>query len=134
MSQPTTIALTVDTENSGVTSTLNYSHFESFANRSVYNSEHHDLIMRDTLGLYRTFPKPTDTFRGVGRSAIKFTSDISVPGRDGTSSIVSPLIVEISFSVPVGATEAQIIDLRQRAIALLDSDEIMTPLNLNLMV
>lgn len=134
MSQPTTIALSVDTENTGVISTLTYSHFESIANRSIYNSEHHDLIMRDTLGLYRTFPKPTETFRGVGRSAIKFTSDITVAGRDGTSNIVSPLIMEISFSVPVGATEAQIVEIRQRAIALLDSDAIMNPLNLNLMV
>lgn len=134
MSQPSTITLAVDTHNNGTTSNLEYSHFENLGNRSIYNSERHDLVMRDTLGLYRTFPKPTETFRGVGRSAVKFTSDITVPGRDGISSIVSPLIVEISFSAPVGATEAQIIEIRQRAMALLDSDSVMTPLNLSLMI
>jgi hypothetical protein len=65
---------------------------------------------------------------------VKFSQDVEVAGVDGVSTLTSPIIVEVSFSVPVGATQAEQLIARQRAIALLDDDTIMVKLNDQLMV
>jgi len=57
-----------------------------------------------------------------------------VTGVDGTTTVTAPIIVEVSFSVPVGATAAQTMLHRQRALALLDLDSVMAPLNDQLMI
>lgn len=130
--QTNEITLTVDELNDGVT-TADVDHvftrFDEYQNRSVYNGSTHTFESRDQLGLYRTFPKPNANFKGVRKSTVKFTKDIVVTGVDGVSSITSPIITEISFSIPVGATDAQILIERQKALALLDLDAVMTPLN-----
>jgi hypothetical protein len=111
-----------------------FSRFNEFANRSVYTEANHQLSAKDTLTLYRTFPKPSGNFCGTAKSAMKFSQDFEVTGVDGLAALTSPLIVEVSFSVPVGIPVAAQLIGRQRAIALLDDDTIMVPLMNQLMV
>jgi hypothetical protein len=92
------------------------------------------LDARDSLTLYRTFQKVNGNFKGTAKSAFKFTWDRSVTGVDGVAALTAPIISEVSFSVPVGVTEADMLICRQRQIALLDDDTIMTALMNQLMV
>lgn len=124
-----TITLAVDLLNSGTTTNQAFSRLEEFANRSKYMAPGHTLALRDTLDMYRTFPSKTKNFNGVAKSGFKFTTDIEVDGADTTTTVVAPMIGEVSFSLPVGFTTAQLIILRQRIIALLDSDALMLRLN-----
>lgn len=133
--QPNSITLSVDEQNDGVGPANHvYTRFEEYQNRAVYISASHSLSAKDTLSLYRTFPKTSGNFRGVGKTAFKFSTDILVDGVDGVSQLTSPIIVDVSFSIPVGATAAQVMLARQRALSLLDLDSVMIPLNEQLMV
>lgn len=133
--QPNEITLSVDEENDGVGPVNHvFTRFEEYQNRSVYIGANHTMSAKDTLGLYRTFPKPSGNFKGVAKTAFKFSKDVSVTGVDGVASLTAPIIVDVSFSIPVGATHAQILVARQRALALLDLDTLMTPLNEQMMV
>lgn len=131
--QPNTITLPVDLLNTGVNTNQVFTRFEEYQNRSVYIGVDHTLTSRNTLSLYRTMPKVSGNFKGTAKSAVKFSLDVSVPGVD-TTSIVAPLIVEVSFSVPVGAASAVTLIARQKALALLDQDSIMAALNDLLMI
>lgn len=133
--QPDTITLSVDEENDGVGPVNHaYTRFEEFQNRSTYIGPNHTMSSRNTLSLYRTFPKASGNFKGVSKTSLKFSQDLQVDGADGVSQLTAPIIVDVSFSIPVGATHAQILIAQQRALALLDLDSVMTPLNEQLMV
>lgn len=132
--QPNEITLPVDELNDGNTVNRTFSRSEYFQNRSLYISPGHNSASRDTLGMYRTYPKQSGNFRGTDKTSVKFTTDIPVLGIDGISSIKAPLIVEVSFSIPVGVAAADVLIARQKAVALLDSDEIMDALNIQLIV
>lgn len=132
--QPNTLTLAVDVLNDGTPVNSTFTRFEEFQNRSVYVDSVHSMAQRSTLSLYRSFPKQSGNFRGVSKSSIKFSRDFNVTGVDGSSTIVSPFIAEVSFSIPLGVTDAEILVMRQRIIALLDADSIMTPLNSMLMI
>lgn len=127
--QPNEIVLAVDEANDATTVNHTYTRQDYYLNRSLYISSTHANDARDTLGLYRTYAKASGNFKGVNKSSIKFTKDIVVPGVDGVSDITSPMILEVSFSLPVGFTAAQSVLLRQHAVALLDRDDVMAPLN-----
>jgi hypothetical protein len=73
-------------------------------------------------------------FKGTAKSAMKFSKDYAVEGVDGIASLTSPLIFEVSCSVPVGIVVADQMISRQRAIALLDGDTLMVKLMNQLMV
>lgn len=133
--QPNTITLSVDEENDGVGPVDHvFTRFEEYQNRAVYIGSNHSMSTKDTMALYRTFPKPSGNFKGVTKTAFKFSKDLLVDGVDGVSQLTAPIIVDVSFSIPVGASHAQILIARQRALAMLDLDAIMTPLNEQLMV
>lgn len=132
--QPNVITLPVDVLNNATAVDYDFTRYEEFQNRSKYIGENHTAVSKDTLDLYRTQPKQSGNFRGVGKSALKFSKDISVDGVDSTTALTAAIIVEVSFSAPVGATTAQLVEMRQRAIALLDDDSIMDDLNSLLMV
>lgn len=116
-----TITLAVDTANTGVTEDQVYERHREYDNRSEYIGPGHTAASRDLLAFYTADPKQSGNYRGTRKSSVKFTEDITVAGVDG-SDIVTPIILEVSYSAPVGITEAQITELRQRAIALLDND------------
>ena len=133
--QPNSITLSVDEQNDGVGPVNHvFTRFEEYQNRSVYIGDNHSMSAKDTVGLYRTFPKPSGNFKGVAKTSFKFSKDVTVLGVDGVSQLTAPIIVDVSFSIPVGATHEQILIARQRALSLLDLDTVMTPLNEQLMV
>jgi hypothetical protein len=134
--QPNEITLVVDETNDGET-TADVSHvytrFEDFQNRSLYIGADHALTSRDTLGMYRSFPTPNGNFRGVAKTSFKFTEDVEVDGADGIATITAPMIIEVSCSFPVGSTLAQQMKQRQKALALLDLDDVVEELNYRLL-
>lgn len=132
--QPDTITVPVDTLNNGTTTDEIYTRFEEYQNRSVYIGASHTMAAKDQLSLYRSFPKTNGNFKGVSKTSIKFAREHSVLGVDGLSNLTAPVIVEVSFSIPVGITAAQSLIARQRVVALLDNDTIMAALNDQLMV
>jgi len=133
--QPNTITVPVDTLNDG-TAIINevYSRFEEFLNRSKYIGENHSLAMRDEVTLYRTLPKQAGNSKGIAKSAVKMTLDVTVPGVDPATSVTAPFIIEISAAIPVGTPVDVTKRGRQRAIGFVDQDAIMSPLNDQLMV
>lgn len=123
-----TITLAVNEDNDdGTTPAVDhdFENRERFANRSVYLGPLHTPASADLLSIYRTFPKENGNYRGTAKSAVKFSKEIVVPGKDTTTEITSPQILEISFSNPVGSTVEQQRMLRYRAAAMLMSDDLM---------
>lgn len=128
------IDLSVDATNVGTPATQSYDRYEEFQNRSVYIGADHLPEARNMFAVYRTFPTKSGNFKGVSKSAVKFTQDAEVPGVDSATTLTAPIIIEVSFSVPVGCTNAELMEMRQRAIAALDDDTLMDALNVQLMV
>lgn len=132
-----TITLAVDVDNDGGTTAAVvevFSRFDEYQNRSEYISADHSVAVKDKLGFYRTFPKANGNFRGTSKCAVKFTKDHSVAGVDSSTSLIRPAIAEVSFSLPVGMTPAQTLELRMRLVAALSDDDIMVPLMDQLMI
>lgn len=129
--QPNTITLAVDELNTDSTTDYVFTRYDVVNNHSVYIGEDHTPLKKDLLTLYRGIPKQSGNFAGVSKSATKFSWDVEVEGVDTSTTLTSPIICEISFSIPLGATDAEVLIVRQRAIALLDRDDIMVPLNTN---
>lgn len=132
--QDNVITLAVDELNNDSTVDYDFTRYDEYQNRSVYIGEDHDLASRDTLSLYRTLPKPAGNYKGNAKSSFKISKDYAVDGVDGIASLTAPLIVEVSFSIPVGIAAADRMIARQRAIALLDDDTFMESLTAQLMV
>lgn len=122
--QDNEITLAVDVANNATFVNTVYTRFDQYVNRTVYTGSAHTLANPDTMSLYRTFPKVSGNYPGQAKVAIKFSRNIAVTGVDG-SGVLGPQIIEISVSNPVGATTAQQLEMRQRAIALLDRDDVM---------
>lgn len=132
--QANTLTLNVDPANDDTIVAEAYERFEEFQNRSVYIGANHAPELRDTISLYRSFPTKSGNFKGVQKTSVKLSKDVQVAGVDGVATLTAPVIIEVSFSVPVGTPAATILQDRQRAVALLDDDTIMNALNIQLMV
>lgn len=118
-----TITLPVDEADDAVIVNTAFTRFDTqYANRSIYTGPDYSLINKDFLGFYRVPVKPSGNFNGTAKTSMKLTMDQTVPGVDTTTTIVQPMIGEINFSVPVGATDQ--LKLRQRMVALLQDDDI----------
>jgi hypothetical protein len=128
------ITLQVDELNNDTDVPAVFTRAQEFANRSVYTGVSHDLILQDKFTMYRTYQKISGNFKGTAKSAVKFSQDFVVTGVDGLASLTSPMIIELSFSVPVGISVADQLIGRQRAIAILDDDTVMVPLMNQLLV
>jgi hypothetical protein len=128
------LTLAVDELNTDSTTDHVFNRFEEYQNRSVYTGANHQLTARDTLTFYRTFPKASGNFKGTAKMSFKFSTDKLVDGVDGVASLTSPIITEVSFSVPVGVSVADQMIARQRPIALLDNDTVMVLLMNQLMI
>lgn len=113
------ITLPVDVLNNGTLVNQAFSRDEEYVNRSVYTGPLHTLVTRQTLGFYRTPIKKSGTSLGTAKSAVKLTEDITVLNSLGANT-VAPAIIDIATSFPVGITAAKAMELRQRAIAVLD--------------
>jgi hypothetical protein len=117
--QANTITLPVDVLNNGTPSNKVFTRFEEVLNRSTYIGPGHTQVARYLMQLYRAFAKRTGNFLGVSKSEVKITKDFTVLGVDGTNQ-VAPAIADASFSIPVGLTAAQMLELRQDLVAALD--------------
>lgn len=118
--QENTLTLSVDAANNATPSNEVYERFLEEPNKSTYVGALHTEDDRDMLQLYRTAPKRSGESRGMKRSSVKATVDVSVPNASGSGNIVLPLIAELSVSVPVGTTDAEVIHVLQRIIAFAD--------------
>jgi hypothetical protein len=67
----------------------------------------HTYSTPDTLTLKRVAPKATSTFAGVARQSAKFSRLVTL-----ADSSTATAIVEVSTSLPVGMTEADIDSIR----------------------
>lgn len=135
--QPNVITLVVDeTKDGATTADVNYlySRFDTYNTRSIFHGEEHLPDKRQMCTLYRTPAKANGNFRGTQKSAFKFTTDIEVSGVDSTTTIISPIIFEVSASIPLGATEAQVILEQQKVVAALNHDTLASDLNVFLSI
>jgi hypothetical protein len=126
MAQPDSITLSVDDDGDGLTPIDEvYTNFDRYGNRSVYHGSDHTPVVRNTMTLYRTYPKATPSFYGVWKTAAKTSQDLTVdtPIVDGTTR--APAIMATNASIPVGATDEEIMHAVQRHIALLQTDEFL---------
>jgi len=128
------ITLNVDYLNDGNTTAEAYENEDRTGNRSTYAGENHALDARDQINFYRSYNTKNGNFKGVSKSSFKLTKDFTVTGVDGLAALTAPVICEVSFSIPVGVSAADVKKVRQRALALLDDDTIMDALNVKLMI
>jgi len=73
-----------------------------------YASPANTVSAKDLVQLARTAPKPSAAFSGVARASAKFTRTVDLTGA------ITPkgdIICEVSFSVPVGAADADVVEL-----------------------
>lgn len=104
-----TITLDVDVDGTGTNNeTVVFTRKDEVSGRSYYESDSHANALRDILQFYRTKAKRSGNYMGSDKAAAKFTHDVTVNGVDQTTSIVSPAIIEVSTSLPVGMTDADI--------------------------
>lgn len=115
-----TITLAVDILNDGNTVNEIYSRYDEFQNRTVYTGEDHALDARQTMTVYRTYPKQSGNFKGTAKSSVKLSEDVEVAGVDSTTTVAANEIAEASFSLPVGTSSARAVAIRQRLIAAID--------------
>lgn len=87
-----------------------FTRIDVYQNRSVYHGPGHSNTSQNQVNFYRTPAKVSGNFLGMMKSAVKATKATTVTNALGAS-IVVPRIGEVSFSVPVGATEANVDDL-----------------------
>lgn len=132
--QNDTLTLSVDMANNGTPEDQVYSRYDESSGRSTYIGATHTPGDRNMLTLTRALPKRVGNFKGVSKSTIKLTRDTMVPGVDANTSVSAPIIIEVSFSFPVGVDATAAKNNRQRIVALLDDDSIMDKLNVQLMV
>lgn len=125
--QDNEITLAVDVLHNSTFVDKVYTRMDQYMNRTVYVSEDHSFATPDTLTFYRTFPKPSGNYPGQAKAAVKFSKTVSVPGVDGAD-VFGPFIIEVSASLPVGVTPAVQLEIRQRATALLNREDIMVDL------
>lgn len=132
--QADSIVLPVDPANNSTVVNETFTRYKEAADRTTYIGAGHVPELRNEMSIYRTFPSRSGNFKGTSKSALKFTQDQEVAGVDSSTTVTAPMILEVSFSLPVGVTAAQVKALRQRAVAALDADSFMDGLNIQLMV
>jgi hypothetical protein len=82
------------------------SRHEEQLNRSTYITPTHTPSNRGMVQLYRTPSKRAGSYLGTSKTMVKVTNDTTVPNADGSGNVVTPIIMELSASVPVGTSEA----------------------------
>lgn len=111
-----------------------YTRYDEYQNRTVYVGENHSPIDKDTLTFYRSFPKQVGNYKGVAKTSFKISKDVEVPGVDGLATFSSPVIIEVTFSVPLGVTDAEALRLRHLASSILSSDSLMVSVTKQLQI
>ena len=87
--------------------------FRTQGNKSSYISSGHNDLNQDMLVITPSDPKQTSATYGTRRTSIKFLRDVDVATPGGTTERKT-LKVELSVSVPIGATTADLNEARAR--------------------
>jgi hypothetical protein len=93
------------------------SRFRESENKTQYRFDGHTLSARDMCEFYRNEISPSGNYLGNAKGTAKLTTDGTVLAKDG-SDIVSPIIANVSFSIPVGTTDANFYKALSRLQAL----------------
>jgi hypothetical protein len=128
MAQPNEIALIVDPLNNGTTETQTYSNQSRAEGSSLYRLVGSDLKNRDELRFAATLPKRSGNFPGVLRTEVRLTQSVEVEGVETSTTVSGTATLSLQASIPLGMTEADVKLLRQRMIALLDEDSVVSDL------
>lgn len=123
------IILNVDTANNGTTTEETFSLVRPEEGKATYMLDGSALADKEQLTLFASLPKRSGNFLGVVRSSVKATKAISVPSTVSGEDLTSEIIAQVNFSVPEGTTLADLVHIRQRLVAMLDSDALMLELN-----
>lgn len=127
--QANTITLSVDKAHDSNPVNVTFSRLEETVSRTTYvDKTAHTSAMRCQMQFYRTPGKAVGESRGQDKCDIKFTFDTEVDNRSGDGTIVAPKIGTTGFSLPVGCTAAELIELRQYMVAVLNDDDVMNAL------
>lgn len=124
-----TITFDVDHDRDATPTEEVFSKFQEFLNRSVYNGADNSDALRNQMVVTRNEPTVSGNFRGVKKTSLKFTQDIEVAGVDTETTLVAPIILSLSLSLPVGTTAASAMHLRERMRAALDDQDFITRLS-----
>lgn len=115
------ITLPVDVLNNGTLANQVITLKDSETGRKTYKFANNTFTSRDLVTFTRSYPKPNGNFAGTRKSSFKLTQDVIVDGVDPSTDVKAPGILEISSSLPVGLDSATALQMRQRAIAILDA-------------
>lgn len=109
--------------------TKSYSSFRLQADSNQFNGPAATGSLKDEFILRRKFATPTATFAGVTRPGVKFTRTLTL-----TDASKAPMVLDLSGSVPVGATIADILSVLADMTAFLglqDAKDLFTLLDIN---
>lgn len=126
MSLVNTLTLSVDTENLGAPTDQVYTRYDEKSDKTTYIRADHTVVARRELSLARRPSTRSGNYNGSSKGTVKFTDSVTVAGVDGAD-VSALLIMDLSISIPVGCTDAQILEMRQRLIAALDDDTFIGP-------
>lgn len=125
--QANSIVLSVDGDRTSTPADETYTRFDFQGNYSEYRGANFAHDARDMFRMYRTPPKISGNYKGSAKSAVKFTVDQEVETVDGGVTD-APLILELSGSIPVGTTSANLIHALERVKAALSNTTVIDSL------
>lgn len=125
------ITLSVDSANDGNAANQVFSLIQPSEGKSFWTLDGAPREDREEMTLYSTPAKRSGNFQGVYRSGIKFHKGIEVEGVDATTLVNTGIISNLSVSVPVGATLADVVEVQQRLLAFIDSNTFVQALMLD---
>jgi hypothetical protein len=124
--QPNTIAYTYDHDNDGGTtaavSVTLTRHAEELHKSTYRTAAHMDTVLSDLGQFYRTPAKRSGNFLGVEKTSFKRTRTETVVDGAGNDT-AAPSIIETSFSIPVGVSNADKLARLMEHIGFLTSSE-----------
>lgn len=99
--------------------TVVYAPYRNLPDSNVLASPSNNASTTDTVALSRVFPKPTKTDAGVSRPRFKRVKTLTLA--DGSK---KDMIIEVSGSVPVGASTVDVLAVLDDTADSLDLQEI----------
>lgn len=114
----------------GATTDISCRRADFSSGKSLYKLPGHSYAAKNQLQCFANEPKPSGNFMGTRRTSVKYTHGVTVAGRDLSTSVVAPIIVELSCSIPVGVSDEDAIAARQVIVCFAGQAEVINTLNL----
>lgn len=109
--------------------TIVFATYRNLPDTVTLASSSHSISNTDTIAMSRVFPKPVKDNSGVARPRLKRVKTLTLA--DGSK---KDMIIEVSGSVPVGASESDVLAGLDDTADLLDSQDakdLFTKLDIN---